>query len=223
MTKWVIIIFMENKTKNKNVKKSEKMTEKSHPLLTKVAVRLTTIITITVLAVAVFLIVSTHIKRTFFTEKKEIHEAMVTQQLLSVQELITQKYRYSDIITLKKSLGFSKSYSIIKFTGVIRAGIENISSASFEISSDKTSISIKLPRSAVLGNEIIDQSVFDEKRSVFVPITTQEIFDEIDSVRNSIAEEILGEGFLDEADREAQRFVSQMMYALGFETVKVSN
>ena len=148
---------------------------------------------------------------------------MVTQQLLSVQELITQKYRYSDIITLKKSLGFSKSYSIVKFTGIIRAGIEDLSSIKYKISSDKTAITLNLPHAKVLGNEIVAQSVFDEKRSVFVPITVQEIFDEIDSVRNSIAEEVVGEGLLDEADSEAKKAVTQMMYALGFESVIVEN
>lgn len=226
---------MENKkekTEEKSLlKKAEKLrkmpvagkSDKSHPILTKVALRLTTIITLALLATLVFVILSTHIKKTFFTEKKEIHEAMVTQQLLSVQELITQKYRYSDIITLKKSLGFSKSYSIVKFTGIIRAGIEDLSSIKYKISSDKTAITLNLPHAKVLGNEIVAQSVFDEKRSLFVPITVQEIFDEIDSVRNSIAEEVVGEGLLDEADSEAKKAVSQMMYALGFESVIVEN
>ena len=137
--------------------------------------------------------------------------------------LLLKKYRYSDIITLKKSLGFSKSYSIVKFTGIIRAGIEDLSSIKYKISSDKTAITLTLPHAKVLGNEIVAQSVFDEKRSLFVPITVQEIFDEIDSVRNSIAEEVVGEGLLEEADSEAKKAVCQMMYALGFESVIVEN
>ena len=222
----------KEKTEEKSLlKKAEKLrktaepkgTEKTHPILTKVALRLTTVVTLAVLATAVFIILTWHIKNTFFTEKKEIHEAMVTQQLLSVQELITQKYRYSDIITLKKSLGFSKSYSIVKFTGIIRAGIADVSKIEFKISSDKKSIKLKVPKSEVLGNDIVEQAVFDEKRSLFVPITTQEIFEEIDSVRNSIAEEIVGEGLLEDADREAHKAIMQMMYAIGFESVQIAN
>ena len=219
----------KEKTEEKSLlKKAEKLrnapaAKNTHPVLTKVLVRLTTVVTLAVLATAVFIILTWHIKNTFFTEKKEIHEAMVTQQLLSVQELITQKYRYSDIITLKKSLGFSKSYSIVKFTGIIRAGIADVSKIEFKISSDKKTIKLKVPKSEVLGNDIVEQAVFDEKRSLFVPITTQEIFEEIDSVRNSIAEEIVGEGLLEDADREAHKAIMQMMYAIGFESVQIAN
>ena len=203
----------------------EKKKEKSsvHPILTKVVVRLVTIVTLVLLATFVFVVLSTHIKRTYFTEKKEVHEAMVTRQLLSVQELITQKYRYSDIITLKKSLGFTKSYSIVKFTGIIRAGISDVSKITFKIYDSYSGrlIKIKIPKAEILGNEIAEQSVFDEKRSVFVPITTQEIFEEIDAVRNSIAEEIVDQGFLEEANSTAQKTIIQMMYALGFDKVEV--
>ena len=219
----------KEKTEEKSLlKKAEKLrnapaAKNTHPVLTKVLVRLTTVVTLAVIATVVFIILTWHIKNTFFTEKKEIHEAMVTQQLLSVQELITQKYRYSDIITLKKSLGFSKSYSIVKFTGIIRAGIADVSKIEFKISSDKKTIKLKVPKSEVLGNDIVEQAVFDEKRSLFVPITTQEIFEEIDSVRNSIAEEIVGEGLLEDADREAHKAIMQMMYAIGFESVQIAN
>ena len=204
-------------------KKKVKSEVKSHPVLTKVLLRIVSIITFAVIATLIFVVLSTHIKRTFFSEKKEVHEAMVTQQLLSVQELITQKYRYSDIITLKKSLGFSKSYSIVKFAGIIRAGISDVSKIEFKISDNSKGkmIKLKVPKAEILGNEIIEQSVFDEKRSVFVPITTQEIFDEIDVVRSNIAEEIVDQGFLAEADAAAQKTITQLMYALGFDIVEL--
>ncbi len=225
----------KEKTEEKSLlKKAERLRNKpavktaapaSHPILTKLALRVVTIITLTLVAAFVLMIILPNLKRTFFTPKKELHEAMVSQQLLSVQEFITQKYRYSDIITLKKSIMFSKSYSIVKFTGIIRAGIRDVSKIKFKIIDSYNgtkSIRLKLPKSEVLGNDIVDQAVFDEKRSLFVPITTQEIFDEIDLVRNNIAEEIVGEGFLNEADSSAKKIITQMMYSLGFEAVEVS-
>lgn len=194
---------------------------KSRGLLASLLLRFVTIISMALVACLLFMIFTGRIKKTFFTEKKEVREAMVSQQLLSVQELVTQKYRYSDIITLKKTLIFSKSYSIVKFSGIIRAGIEDISSADFTISPDRTSLTIRLPHAKILGNEIIDQAVFDEKRSLFVPITTQEVFDEIDAVRASIAREAEDQGLLEEADSGARKTVCQLMYALGFDSVTV--
>jgi small-conductance mechanosensitive channel len=103
----------KKKTEEKSLlKKAEKLRNNApvkntatnpHPILAKVALRIATIITLTLVAAFVLMIILPNLKKTFFTPKKELHEAMVTQQLLSVQELITQKYRYSDIITLKKS------------------------------------------------------------------------------------------------------------------------
>lgn len=205
----------------KKIQKKEK-TEVKKTVLASVAVRVASIITVAVVAVVLFLVVSTHIHNTYFTEKREIKDGMVSRQLLACSELVSEKYRYSDIVTLKKSILFSKSYSIVKFTGLIRAGIRDVSEIKYEIQKGGKTIFLTVPACEILGNEIVEQSVFDEKRSVFVPITIQEIFSEIDSVRNELAEEICGEGFLDEANASAKRIIVEMMYALGFEEVIIN-
>ena len=147
--------------------------------------------------------------------------ALVDRQLSYCQELVTAKYRYSDIITLKKSAGFSKSYSIIKYTGLVRAGIADITDISYSVSLDGKTITLSVPAAEVLGNEIVSQSVFDEKQSVFVPISTQEIFDEIDRAKAEAIEDMIAEGVLDEAREYAVRVITQFMLALGFEEVKI--
>ncbi len=153
--------------------------------------------------------------------KTENKLALVDRQLSYCQELVTAKYRYSDIITLKKSAGFSKSYSIIKYTGLVRAGIADITDISYSVSLDGKTITLNVPAAEVLGNEIVSQSVFDEKQSVFVPISTQEIFDEIDKAKAEAVEDMIAEGVLDEAREYAVRVITQFMLALGFEEVKI--
>ena len=73
----------------------------------------------------------------------------------------------------------------------------------------------------MLGNEIVSQSVFDEKQSVFVPISTQEIFDEIDRAKDQAVEDMIAEGILEDARTYAVRIITQFMLALGFEEVKI--
>ena len=153
--------------------------------------------------------------------KTENKLALVDRQLSYCQELVTAKYRYSDIITLKKSAGFSKSYSIIKYTGLVRAGIADITDISYSVSLDGKTITLNVPQAEVLGNEIVSQSVFDEKQSVFVPISTQEIFDEIDKAKAEAVEDMIAEGVLEEAREYAVRVITQFMLALGFEEVKI--
>ena len=157
----------------------------------------------------------------FTAVKSESKIAMVDRQLSFCQELVSAKYRYSDIITLKKTAGLAKSYSIIKYTGIIRVGIADFTDLSYSISLDGRKITLTVPKTEILGNEIVSQSVFDEKRSVFVPITTQEIFDEIEAAKKDAVEEMIAEGVLEDARDYAIKIITQFMLALGFEDVKI--
>ena len=212
---------MEEK-KSKKAKKTEKAvktvkTTGASRLVTKVILRIVTIVVIALIlgAAAWFGL------KKFTTVKYENKYALVDKQLSYCQELVTAKYRYSDIITLKKAAGWAKSYSIIKYTGVVRAGIADITDVSYSISLDGKTITLEVPPAEVLGNEIVSQSVFDEKQSIFVPISTQDIFDEIDRAKAEALEDMIAEGVLDEAREYAVRIIRQFMLALGFEEVKI--
>ena len=153
--------------------------------------------------------------------RTETKLALVDRQLSYCQELVTAKYRYSDIITLKKSSGFAKSYSIIKYTGLVRAGIADITDVSYSVSLDGNTITLTVPPAEILGNEIVSQGVFDEKQSIWVPISTQEVFDEIEKAKAEAVEDMVAEGVLEEAREYAVRVITQFMLALGFEDVKI--
>lgn len=212
---------MEEK-KSKKAKKTEKAvktvkTAGASRLVTKVILRIVTIVVIALIlgAAAWFGL------KKFTTVKYENKYALVDKQLSYCQELVTAKYRYSDIITLKKAAGWAKSYSIIKYTGVVRAGITDVTDVSYSISLDGKTITLEVPPAEVLGNEIVSQSVFDEKQSIFVPISTQDIFDEIERAKAEALEDMIAEGVLEEAREYAVRIIKQFMLALGFEEVKI--
>ncbi len=154
------------------------------------------------------------------TEKKSV---VIQDQLLYCQELVSMKYKYSDIVSIKKStkIGFSKSYSIIKYTGIVRVGIADMTACKYEVSEDEKSIVITLPPVEILGNDIVSQEVFDEQQSVFVPITLEEVFNEIEKSREDALDEIKAEGIMQEAKEYARKVVRQFMLSAGFEDVIV--
>ena len=196
----------------------EKKTKRKHSGLgTKIVLRVVTIVLIAVLVLGALYFGYNR----FTVVKAENKTALVDRQLSYCQELVTAKYRYSDIISLKKSSGFAKSYSIIKYTGVIRAGIADFTEVSYSISLDGNSITLNVPQAEILGNEIVSQSVYDEKQSVFVTISTQEIFDEIEKAKAEAVEDMIAEGVLDDARDYAIRIITQFMLALGFEDVQI--
>ena len=168
--------------------------------------------------------VGAYFGRKKITEVKLAKKYMrIERQLVLCRELVTVKLRYSEIVSIKKrsALGVAKSYSIVKYSGVARAGIADVSKIAATVSKDGKSVSISLPKSELLGNEIASQEIFDEKRSIFVPITMKEIFDGIEESRASAAERLVAEGLLDDADAQAQAVLRASMTALGFENVAI--
>lgn len=185
------------------------------PFFNKIIVRLVWII----ILLAIFAGASYFAIKKLTKVEKESKFAMIDKQLSYCQELVTAKYRYSDIVTIKKTSGFAKSYSIIKYTGLLRVGIADFTDISYNLSLDGKTVKIKLPEAEILGNDIVKQEVFDEKDSIFVPISTQEIFDEIDNARFQTQEDMLAEGILEDAELYAQQIIRQFLLSLGFEKI----
>lgn len=156
--------------------------------------------------------------------KTEKLHATVSKTIIQSAELCLYKMNYTDIIVVKKTtaMGLAKSYSIVKYSGIIRAGIRNIDDIKFEISPDNKTISLSIPPAELLGNDIVSQTVFDEHKNIFVPISTQEIFNEIETAKDDAAKEILAEGFLDDADKRAVSYISNLISALGFINIKIN-
>lgn len=198
-------------------KKKSKSKKEPTAFFTKIFVRIITVI----LLVFLFAGAAYFVTKKLVQVESENKKALVDKQLDFCQELVSAKYKYSDIITLKKSAGLAKSYSIVKYSGIIRAGIGDVSSIKYTISKNGDKIEIVLPAAEILGNELLKQEVFDEKQSIFVPITTQEIFDEIEEARKQAQEDMIADGILTEAFDYAKKVINQIMLTSGFEEVIV--
>ncbi len=155
--------------------------------------------------------------------KTEKSSAIVFRELEKCAELVTAKNTYSDIISIKKTriAGFAKSFSIIKYTGVIRGGIKDISKAQVKISERGKKARVILPKMEVLSNDISSIEVFDESKSIFVSISVKEIMEEIRFNQEAASAEILETGFLSEAESHAAKIFESILYASGFNEVEV--
>lgn len=211
-TKELTVLQKNEKSQRKNLSSG-----KANSFLTKIAVRIVTI----VLLAVIFMFVGTIAIKKITKVNYESKFTLVNQQLSYCQELITMKFQYSDIVSLKKSMGFSKSYSIVKYSGIIRVGIENLLAADARITKDGKEVRIKLPPVTILGNEITKQEVFDEKQSIFVPITTQEIFEEIENEKIQMEQDMIAEGMIEEAKKYTEKVIEQFLHSAGFEKVKI--
>ena len=186
-------------------------------LATKVILRAVTIVLI---AAAVFALAAFCLSK-MQAARVQNRRAAVERELSECAELVLYKMRYSDILTIKKKGAISKAFSIVRYSGVLRAGIENIRDAEVVVSPDAKSVVVKIPPTVLLGNDIQSQEVFDEQQRLFTRIGTQEIFDQIDAAKREAADEILADGLLDDADARAKQVISALLRPLGFRSVIV--
>lgn len=210
---------MIKKDKTKRIQTSQRNSpeKKQITLFGRILLRIVTILTIVICLVVVF----HFIKQKYQNPTYESRYALVEKQLSFCQELVTVKYRYSDIATIKKSAGFSKSYSIVKYTGIIRAGIADITDISYNVSIDGKKLHLKVPQAEILGNEIVKQEIFDEYSSIFVPITAKEVLEEIKKSQDETCEDLISEGLLEDARNYAIEILTQFMKSVGFEEIEI--
>ncbi len=178
------------------------------------------VVTIVLIAAAVFALAAFCLSK-MQAARVQNRRAAVERELSECAELVLYKMRYSDIITIKKKGAISKAFSIVRYSGVLRAGIENIRDAEVVVSPDAKSVVVKIPPTVLLGNDIQSQEVFDEQQRLFTRIGTQEIFDQIDAAKREAADEILADGLLDDADARAKQVISALLRPLGFKNVSV--
>ncbi len=210
----------KSKNKKKSISQKENLCEKNNfavKIFVKIILR---IVTIFCIAFALFLGGKYGMKK-FVRYQVEKKHALVEKEISASAELVLYKMRYSDIVAIKKRRAVSSAYSFVRFSGIIRAGIEDITQCQTSISEDGKSIRVKIPSAILLGNDIQSEEVFDEKQGIFAKITTQEIFDEIAAAKEEIAREIIAEGLLCDADAHAALVIRQMLSPFGFKEIVI--
>ncbi len=155
--------------------------------------------------------------------KTEKSHALLFKELERCAELVTAKTTYTDVISIKKTriAGLAKSFSIIKYTGVIRAGISDIRQAELSVSDGGKKAKVILPPMEILSNDISSIEVFDENKSVFVEISLKDVMEEIRFNQESSSAQILETGFLEESKNQAVKIIESVLYAAGFSEVEV--
>ena len=138
--------------------------------------------------------------------------------LTKIAELGVLKYRYTDVMEInRKFFVGGPSTSLVRFTGIVKAGIPDATKIGATFDTKANSVRIKLPRTAIIENtvDVSTVKIWDIKRNIFVPITTELKLQEISDFKNKTARELELSGFLAEADERAEELVSSLYSGFG--------
>lgn len=164
---------------------------------------------------------------------KSSETALLREQLVDMSELTTLKYEYSNVIVSRTDKNFhffdlpdfkyAEAIRLIEYSGYLKAGTDL---AKMELDTDEASntASVRLPKSQILDNvvETEQMTVEDVKGTIFSDYPTQTVIDEINTHKKQLEEEKISQGLLEEADANAQSFVTSVLKSHGYDEVDIA-
>ena len=173
------------------------------------------------------------------TEELVVFNAgVVMDELKSISELASVEYRYTNVGTLDAArvftfmkewkVPFSKKAAIVTMDGTIKAGID-LSQVKIESNENKKTITVKMPKSRILSNELNEKSfkVYQEEESVWNQITLDDSKDLREQIKKQAEKNAVDNKLLEQAADKAQQLVRSIIeatpgiketYTLKFET-----
>ncbi|MEQ0488574.1 DUF4230 domain-containing protein [Anaerococcus murdochii] len=152
------------------------------------------------------------------TETK-VSSDIIKNQILSVKELTTLKYKYTNVGSFENQqefygmkLPFTQKKFIISYDGEVNAGI-NLEEAKVSLNEADKKINIQIPHAVIL-NHVIDEdslTTFDEKNSIFNQLEVKDFSDFRKDEMKKIEKELEEKGFLQEADEKTKEAIVEIL------------
>lgn len=152
------------------------------------------------------------------TETK-VSSDIIKNQILSVKELTTLKYKYTNVGSFENQqefygmkLPFTQKKFIISYDGDVNAGI-NLEEAKVSLNEADKKINIQIPHAVIL-NHVIDEdslTIFDEKNSIFNQLEVKDFSDFRKDKMKKIEKELEEKGFLQEADEKTKEAIVEIL------------
>lgn len=158
-------------------------------------------------------------KASLFKTENEISSEIIKNQILSVKELTTLKYKYTNVGSFENQsefygikLPFTQKKFIISYDGEVNAGI-NLEEAKITLNKDDQKISINIPHAEILNHSIDEDSltIFDEKNSIFNQLEVKDFSDFRKDEMKKVEKDLEEKGFLEEADEKTQEAIVEIL------------
>lgn len=164
-----------------------------------------------------------------------ITSSTVSDQLSSLQELVTTEYIYTNagkfenqnqikIIGQDVGIPFTSKRFIVAYDGRIRVGVD-LSRAQIDVDEEARSIAVTLPDSEIVSHETFEDTlvVLDETNNVFNPISIENYTEFVAGQKTSMEQKAIDRGVLASASQEARTLVQSFLAQLpGMESYRLT-
>ena len=149
----------------------------------------------------------------------KVSSEIIKNQILSVKELTTLKYKYTNVGSFENQqefygikMPFTQKKFIISYDGEVNAGI-NLDEAQVSLNEADKKINIQVPHAQIL-NHVIDEdslTIFDEKNSIFNQLEVKDFSDFRKDEMKKVEKDLEAKGFLEEADEKTKEAIIEIL------------
>lgn len=150
----------------------------------------------------------------------KVTSALISNRIESAQELITEKYYYTNTYVEKNAkdlygwnIPFTESSYVVSYDGVISAGLD-LSKLKVDVQDVTKKIIITLPEVAITHHEIKPDSfkVLDQQTSIFNPIQIKDYTQVQEQQKSEIETKLIDNGeFLTRAKDDAKNTIRKLL------------
>ena len=148
-------------------------------------------------------------------EEKTVNVATLQQQVLSISELTTIKYDYTNVIDSSAShtikgwaVPGTKKLIIAVLDGTMKIGID-VSKISIEDAQLSRTVTITIPKAEVLDHYPRDQRVLEEKDGLLNKVTIEDYVLDVAKAQQEMEEKARKDGLFARAEEEAVKMIEQ--------------
>ena len=149
-----------------------------------------------------------------------ITRELLDQEISSLSELVTKKYWYRNATQKDEAkewlwgtaMPFSDIQFVALYDGYIKAGID-LQDVKFNIDQSSKTITITMPKSKILDHNIPQETinVLQVKNNLFNSVSFNDYNRFISAEKSVMAETAVGQGILEEADKEAKMVIESFL------------
>ncbi|HSI66719.1 MAG TPA: DUF4230 domain-containing protein [Planococcus sp. (in: firmicutes)] len=172
----------------------------------------------------------TQIKPFGITTNTSSETSLIEERIVELSEWTTLKYEYSKVIVSRTNrsipmtdINFAEAIRLIEYSGYLNAGsdLSNLEVSYNEVSEQ---VSMRVPKAQILDNVVETETakVQDIKGNIFSDYPTQTIFDEINADKETLEEEKISQGFLDEADKRTEELLTALLSSMGHNDITIA-
>ena len=165
-----------------------------------------------------------------FRKDKELgyDSTSILNRVVPIQELALVKYNYSGVIgykdflkILKINVPLTEKSFLLKYNGYIKAGVDF---ENMKIDVKGKDVHISLPRPRILDTLIDEKSikVYNESMNAFNPLTIADYNKAIMKEKDNMINDAISQGILNDANKQAEVVLTNIMKDMGFENIKIT-